>query len=423
MKSLKSRLFILLTALMTAAVLASCGAERPESVTESIKSDTTDEQIENIITNSPETLIEAAIADPYAFDPNPFSSYTFSVSDSVNNYMITVSGGESTPYYSIVTEDSDFNYSEFKLTAPEHYALSVPFSQDQASSVCTVLRNTVDDTPVPDIIEFQFYLDDFGWQDETSYNLKKPYTVKKFYSVKDGNFTEIKVYDEYGEEMPYIPEYTLLRTEAETFMPTPEVTFDEDGTANIKVYVYDFYPDMLTLTKHEKDFSFENKLYYGYAAKAVADSISKYFTTTSLNVTDYETYVEVKSLNSSTDSSYFYYVDDPRFTTKADLEAFVRKYFDAKTTDEMFINAPQKYRDIDGKLCTIVGDAGMSYIGNVTITDYNYNEKQGTITYETKAERFDEQGRFVEFIDGGDFTLNVASDGSTFTITQYKLTY
>ena len=89
----------------------------------------------------------------------------------------------------------------------------------------------------------------------------------------------------------------------------------------------------------------------------------------------------------------------------------------------MFINAPQKYRDINGKLCTIVGDAGISYIGDITLTGFNYNEKAGTITYDTKAERFDEEGKFIEFIDGGDFTLEVNTKDQSFKITQYKLNY
>ena len=65
----------------------------------------------------------------------------------------------------------------------------------------------------------------------------------------------------------------------------------------------------------------------------------------------------------------------------------------------------------------------MLYIGDITITSYNYNEKTSTITYKTKAERYDEEGRFVEFIDGGDFTLEVNPNDQSFKITQYKLNY
>ncbi|MGN0602803.1 MAG: hypothetical protein ACI4I2_02410 [Oscillospiraceae bacterium] len=418
MKYISKKLTVLLTSLLaTAVVLCSCGKTGSSEI-ESITGETAAETTASPSDASPQKMIVGATASSYEYDPDTFSSYTFSVSDGENNYMITVSNQDNGSSFNIITEDNAFNYSEFTLTAPENYVLNVPFSQDDASSVCTVLKNTADDSIVPDIIQFTFYLDNFDTEEEL------PYTVKRFYSVKDNAFKEIEVYDISGEKMDFIPEFTLLRTEGTVFMPVPEVKFAEDGSAEVELEVYDFNADDMTLTKRKQSSDFDtDKLYYGYAAKAVADDIARYFTTTSLNVSDYDNYVVVDSLNSDTSSSYFFYVDDPRFSTKSELESFVKKYFDAKTTDEMFINAPQKYRDIDGKLCTIVGDAGISYIGDITITGYNYDEKAGTITYNTKAERFDENGRFIEFIDGGDFTLEVNTKDCSFKITQYKLNY
>ena len=419
MKYISKKLTALMTSLLaTAVVLCSCGkTEKSEIV--SITEETAGETAESVLTTTeaPKT-VPGAVPSAFSLDSDGFTSYTFSVSDGENNYMLTVSNQDNGSSFNIITEDNAFNYSEFTLTAPKNYVLNVPFSQEDASSVCTVLKNTADDSVVPDIVQFIFYLDNFDTEEEL------PYTVKRFYSVKDGTFTQIEVYDTSGEKMDYIPEYNLLRTEGTEFMPIPEVKFDENGTAEVELEVYDFDPNEMTLTKRRQAADFENnKLYFGYAAKAVADDIAKYFTTVSLNVSDYENYVLVDSLNSDTGSSYFFYVDDPRFATKAELEAFVKKYFDAKTTDDMFINAPQKYRDINGKLCTIVGDAGVSYIGDITITGYNFDEKAGTITYKTKAKRYDDSGRFIEFIDGGDFTLEVNPKDQSFKITQYKLNY
>lgn len=421
MKYISKKLTVLLTSLLaTAVVLCSCGKTGGSEI-ESITGETVAETTESTpYSTGPEKMIVGISPGSYGFDSDSdsFSSYTFSVSDGENNYMITVSNQDNGSAFNIITEDNAFNYSEFTLKAPENYTLNVPFSQDDASCVCSVLKNTADDQVVPDIIQFIFYLDNFDTEEEL------PYTVKRFYSIKDNAFTEVEVYDTSGEKMDYIPEFTLLRTEGTVFMPVPEVEFAEDGSVSVDLEVYDFNADDMTLTKRDQSADFEtDKLYYGYAAKAIADNIAKYFTTTSLNVSDYENYVEVDSLNSDTGSSYFFYVDDPRFSTKAELESFVKKYFDAKTTDEMFINAPQKYRDIDGKLCTIVGDAGISYIGDITITGFNYNEKAGTISYNTKAERFDENGKFIEFIDGGDFTLEINTKDQSFKITQYKLNY
>lgn len=420
MKYTGKKLTVLLTSLLaTTVVLCSCNSSKTANTVDTAAETTTvTEASENSAsdTGSPKIMLGAATPDDA--EPDAFSSYTFSLNDGENNYMITVSATDSDSELKIITEDNAFNYSEYTLTPPENYTLNIPYSQEYASGVCSVLTNTADDRTVPDIVQFIFYLDNFDTEEEL------PYTVKRCYSVKDNEFTEIGVYDEDGSKMDYIPEFTLLRTEGTVFMPTPTVTFDDNGDASVELNVYDFDTDELTLKKRAQSTDFEtDKLYYGYAAKAVADDIAKYFTTTSLNVSDYDNYVQFDSLNSDGGSMMFYFVDDPRFKNVSELETFVKKYFDAKTTNEMFINAPQKYCDVDGKLCTVVGDAGISYIGDITITSYNYNEKTSTITYKTKAERYDEEGRFVEFIDGGDFTLEVNPNDQSFKITQYKLNY
>lgn len=433
MKYTAKKLTVLLTSLLaTACVLSSCKENSDETNgiadISTLKSEISTASVSVISDDAPppeataDVARSSAISDTAMFDSAaPFSSYTFSVSDSENNYMITVSPTEDESSFKIITEDNAFNYSEFTIKAPENYAIDIPYTQDMASNVCRVLKNTADDTVLPDIIQFTFYLDNFDTDEEL------PYTVKRLYSVKNSEFTEIAVYDISGERLDYISEYTLLRTEGRVFMPTPDVTFDEDGACSLQLEVYDFDEKELTLKKRIQSTDFsendDNMLYYGYAAKAVADNIAKYFTTSSLNIGDYYNTVEVPSLNSEGASSYYFYVDDPRFSTKAELESFVKLYFDAKTTDELFVNAPQKYCDINGKLCTLVGDAGLSYIGNTTITSYIYNSKDNTITYKTKAERYDETGRFYEFIDSGDFTLSIDPNSLNYKITQYKTTY
>lgn len=433
MKYTAKKLTALLTSLLaTACVLSSCKKNADEvsalSNVSNLKSEASTSSFPVIYNDAPppEATADAArgstLGDAAMFDSAaPFSSYTFSVSDSENNYMITISLSEDQSSFKIVTEDKAFNYSEFVLEAPENYAIDIPYTQDMASNICRVLKNTADDTVLPDIIQFNFYLDNFDTGEEL------PYTVKRLYSVRNGEFTEIAVYDTSGERLDYISEYTLLRTEGRVFMPVPEVTFGENGSYSLELVVYDLDEKELTLKKRAQSTDFsendDNMLYYGYAAKAVADNIAKYFTTSSLYISDYYNTVEVPSLNSDEASIYYFYVDDPRFSTKAELESFVKLYFDAKTTDELFVNAPQKYCDINGKLCTIVGDAGLSYIGDTTITSYIYNSKDNTITYKTKAERYDEAGKFYEFIDSGDFTLSIDPSTSGFKITQYKSTY
>jgi hypothetical protein len=84
------------------------------------------------------------------------------------------------------------------------------------------------------------------------------------------------------------------------------------------------------------------------------------------------------------------------------------------------VNAPQKYRDIDGELYTIVGDGGADFtLGDLTIT--SWEEDGSSVTYHTKQEKFDEDGKFKEFIDGGDFTVEISDNG--FIVTQYRISY
>lgn len=418
MKYTGKKLTVLLTSLLaTTVVLCSCDSKAADS--SATLAETTFTSAASESTSPDQGAAKLMLGASGSSDqPDAFSSYTFSLNDGENNYMITVSSADTDSELKIITEDNAFNYSEYTLTAPENYALNIPYSQEYASDVCSVITNTADEQSVPDIVQFVFYLDNFDTKEEL------PYTVKRYYSVKNNEFTEIGIYDTDGSKMDYVPEFTLLRTEGTVFMPTPTVTFDDNGNASVELNVYDFDTNELTLKKRTQSADFEtDKLYYGYAAKAVADDIAKYFTTTSLNVSDYDNYVQFDSLNSDGGSTMFYFVDDPRFKTVSELETFVKKYFDAKTTNEMFINAPQKYRDVDGKLCTVVGDAGIPYIGDITITSYNYNEKTSTVTYKTKAERYDDEGKFVEFIDGGDFALEVNPNDQSFKITQYKLNY
>lgn len=361
-------------------------------------------------------VLFAAKTDSSEYDTAPFSSYTFDFSDGENSYMITIELALDGSSFNITTEDSSFAYSEFKLTAPENYILNIPFSQDSASSVCKIIKNTVDSEVMPDILEFTFYLNNF--EDESL-----AYSVKKYYTVKEGKLLEIKLVDETADEpseMDYCSEISMLHTESRVFMPVPQVEIDKDGNVTADVYTYTFSYEDMTMTKRlqSSDYS-ESPLYYGYMTNAAANYIAKYFTTTSLNVTDYENYVEMPSVNSDT-SDYFFKVDDPRFSTVEELKNFARKFFSEKLVNDLFINAPQKYRDIDGALYTIVGDGGMDFtLGDLTIT--SWEENGNTVTYHTKQEKFDDEGKFKEFIDGGDFTVERTDSG--FTVTQYRIVY
>lgn len=374
---------------------------------------------ESLVVNNQYALTSAYDGEAYN---EPFSSYTYDFSVYGNNYMITVTPDETTTGLTLTVEDNQFGFSTFNVTPPSGYMVMLPYTQQQASQVCTVIRNEKDGWTTPDLLKIDFYLSNF--EDETL-----PYTVSRLYSIMDNRLVEVEVYDTIGdaefpdvdedvfERMEYIPDSYLYHTESDTFMPEPIVTADEDGTLRAKVVTYKInYNDMTMRRGYEDVTSVDNALYYGYAAHAIAGDIYKYFIATSLNVSDYENYVEIQDVNSE-NNQYFFRVDDPRFSTVDEFRAYVGRYFDEKLVSNMFLTAPQQYRDIDGALHTLLGDGGMNpNLGKLTITDWV--QDGSTITYHTQQETFDDNYNFEGYVDGGNFVIEITDSG--FIVKEYR---
>lgn len=413
MKS-KNMFIVLLAA--AAVLCSSCSAEVPvTSKVEVIMTETAVSESENIIPGSIPAVYNNSES---AYSPEPFSSYTFECSDGTDRFMVTLDLDETGTAFDIMLENGSFEFSEFRITAPEKYILNIPYSADTASNVCTVIKNTINDEAVPDILEFTFYLNDF--EDESL-----AYSVKKFYSVKDNKLQEIEILDETDgstRKLEYCSDFRLYHTEPLIFMPDPQVEISADGSVNSDIYTYTFDPVNMTMTKKLTDSDFDvSPLYYSYKAYSVANHIAKYFTTASLNVTDYENYVAVTSVNSDT-ADYFFKVDDERFGTVDELKNFTRLFFTEKLVSDMFINAPQKYRDIDDELYTIVGDGGYDFtLGKTTINSIDISGN--IITVYTKQEKFTMDGRFDTFIDGGTFVIERDPEDDSFMILEYRFSY
>ena len=127
--------------------------------------------------------------------------------------------------------------------------------------------------------------------------------------------------------------------------------------------------------------------------------------------------MEVEAADSS-DSRYFFKVDDPRFSTLTEMRSYVLKYFDEKIVNEMFLKAPQQYRDIGGELYTILGDGGINEeLGKLTITNWEIDEN--TVTYHTKQEKYNSDHVLDGYVDGGDFVIEV-NGGDSFIVKQYR---
>lgn len=414
---------------------ASCGSGVPDNLTEiTDKPSVSEEAPENLVKNSPSAYALANNLDRAAAD-EPFSFYTYDFSVMENNYMITVTPDENGTGLTLTVEDNRFGFSKFSVTPPAGYMVCLPYSQQYASQVCTVIKSSSETEKIPDLLKIDFYL--MSFEDESL-----PYTVSRLYSIINDRLVEVEVYDTcseisenaaaegrekmaewYGDNtlelMEYIPESVLYHTESLKFMPEPVVTVNEDGSLSAEVITYTLNPNDMTMRRAREDVTPENTLYYGYAVHAIAGNIYQYFIATSLNVSDYENYVEVPSADGG-ENKYFFKVDDPRFSTKAELQAYVSRYFDEKIVSRMFLKAPQQYRDINGELYTILGDGGINEeLGKVTITNIEVNESDSIITYHTKQEKFNSEHVLDGYVDGGDFVVQTKSDGS-FIVKEYR---
>ncbi|MDE7301715.1 MAG: hypothetical protein K2N60_00190 [Oscillospiraceae bacterium] len=432
----KLRAAAVLLAVSTALTFASCGIIDGSSdrITEITEETAQTAASEPLVRNAP------TLANGYEIpeDNEPFSSYTYDFSVYGSNYMITVTPDENGTGLNLTVEDNQFSFSKFSVTPPDNYIVNLPPSQQYANQVCTIIKGGSEEGDIPDLLKINFYLIDSS--DESL-----PYSVSRLYSILNDRLVEVEVYNTEADlsdsadvpaskimgrsaaednknvldRMGYIPESDLYRTENLKFMPEPVVTVNEDGSLETEIITYTLNPNDMTMRRAREtwtDFN-DNPLYYGYAAHAIAGNIYQYFTSASLNVSDYENYVEVAATDNG-DSKYFFKVDDPRFSTLTELRNYALKYFDEKIVNDMFLKAPQQYRDIGGELYTIIGNGGINdELGKLTITSYDIDGN--TITYHTKQEKFNSSHVLDGYVDGGDFVIEV-SGGNSFIVKQYR---
>ena len=436
----KLRAASLVLAVSAALTFASCGIIDGGSgrITDITEEAVHTETSEPLVRNAPTGY---ALANGYEIpeDNEPFSSYTYDFSVYGSNYMITVTPDENGTGLDLTVEDNQFSFSKFSVTPPDNYIVKLPYSQQYANQVCSVIKSGSEENNIPDLLKIDFYLIDSS--DESL-----PYSVSRLYSILNGRLVEVELYnteaDAYDsadvpagkimgrsaaedsnilDRMDYIPESDLYRTDDLKFMPEPAVTVNEDGSLETEIITYTLNPNDMTMRRSREtwtDFN-DNPLYYGYAAHAIAGNIYQYFTSASLNVS-YEDYVEVAAADNG-DSRYFFKVDDPRFSTLTELRSYTLRYFDEKLVNDMFLKAPQQYRDIGGELYTILGDGGINdELGKLTIVSWDIDGN--TITYHTKQEKFNSSHVLDGYVDGGDFVIEV-SGGNSFTVKQYRYPY
>lgn len=403
---------IIITLLLT--LLCACEQEFFESdqITTTIVTENSNSP-ENIVPNNKEAVMLSKLDS--LDEEEPFTSYTFEFTNYDDKYLVNA---ELNAYHTAIVlsiEDNQFGYSTYEIYPPDKYMLNIPYSQSSANTICTVIKNTVNAASVPGLLQFDFYLSDFS--DETL-----PYKVSKFYSILDNNMIEVILMDISGTGstvLQYTGDTSLCYTEPNVLMPAPIVYEDENGRLTADVYTYTLIPESMVMLKDKMDLATSSPIYYGYACQAVANSIYQYFTTSSLNVSDFGSYIDDTAQNSDI-SEHYLKVDDPRFTGVESLRNYCKGYFSEKIVETMFLNAPQKYRDFEnGELYTLLADYPYDYsLGKLTIT--NYIESDGVYTFRTSQEKLDEYGNVTGTIDGGDFVVSIPDEQGNFIISQYR---
>ena len=314
---------------LTAAVsLSSCGAGTDSKISGISDETAPAEASELLVRNAPAAY---SVDNGIEADDEPFTYYTYDFSAYGNNYMITATPDEKGTGLTLTVEDNQFGFTKFSVVPPDNYMVNFPYSQQYASQVCTVIKGSSEESGgIPDLLKIDFFLMNFD--DE---NL--PYSVSRLYSILNGRLAEVEVYNTEFQEnggadaadsseqyavvaavksagalvssddsiildrMSYIPESSLYRTEDLKFMPEPIVTVNEDGSLSTEIITYTLNPSDMTMRRARETWTdvSDNPLYYGYAAHAIAGNVYQYFISTSLNVSDYENYVEVGAADNS----------------------------------------------------------------------------------------------------------------------------
>ena len=435
---MKMKIIALATALCAVATLSACSVDENVAVTETTPSAAevrAAEVTETTSEASSESVVGAQPAlmsdDPAEEEYEPFTSYTFTYSDSQDNYLITISPGKFTePEYEgaatlplsviLTCEDKNFSSQTFEATAPEGYYVGLPYSANGAYTTCTIIKNDIDSTPVPDLIQLDFWLYDCSENDD------RPYYVSKFYTVHEGKLSEVKMIDntkQEGEILPYCP-VDMLHTEPLKLMevPVPEVT--KDGVS-LQIYTYTYDIAENTLTKNVEPPVQDNMLYFGYYYYYRAMEIAYYMNQTTFPAEDYDNYIETEGARGDRTATVMYFaVSDPRFSTYEELYNYMLTIFNQRITDDMLAAAPMQYKDFNGKLYGILGDGGYNInLGPVTFTGYEISEDGQTITFHTRQLTRDDNGVETGYTDGGDFVLTANPDKNGYIITKFRYPY
>lgn len=342
-------------------------------------------------------------ADTALPEEEGFSSYTAEITDGMDNYLLTVTAENDSLYACL--ENNQYESEVCRMTPPDGFHAMLPHTQSAARDVCRIITNDMDPSAViPDIIQFSF--------------TNGTEQVCRFYTVSDGKLTEVKLYDtdsfdEKPAEVPYLVRSSLYHSEADKFITS--IVVDEsagivpDIKDMVKIHTVRFDPAENTLTGKYERLTEDNLLYFGYAYWGLANNAAVHFTEAPFNTGD--TFIEMPDDGAPDGVLYYYHVDDPRFSTTSDLMKYLRTIFTDDIANTLFTKAPQKYRDINGELCTLT-DTSLhnSTLGMLTFTSYARSQDGDSVIYYARQEKYNEDGALTGYVNGGEFRITRQSE-------------
>lgn len=333
----------------------------------------------------------------------PFTSYTTTVTDGKEHYLLTVERTEKG--LSAVLEDNTYKAHRIEIEPPAGYAPVIPDSDISAGNVFKIITNDVDDSrTVPDILKISF--------------VSESETVSRLYSINGGMLTEISIYDN-GEPLSCLPEYSMYHSEADKFIgsivisESAAVSDDISLSAKIKTFVFD--STAMTLTGSYEELNEENTLYFGYAYWGLANNTAGYFTERTFKIADRDNHSEQSG-------KYYFKISDERFSDMDGLREYLCGIFTESAAERLIEQSPQKYTDIDGELYGTAEKFRRSpRLGMLTFTGYDISDDNQKITYHTRQETYTEQGIFNGYCDGGDFTI--VKNDTRWQVEEYRYPY
>lgn len=353
---------------------------------------------ENIIDESG----TAAVTSAEAVTEKQFTSYTTTITDGKDRYLLTLERSENG--LSAVLEDNTYKAQHTEIAAPSGYTIVYPLSDITAGNVFKVITNDIDSSQtVPDIIKISF-------TDEKE-------TVSRLYSISGGQLKEISISDD-DEPVSCLPAYSMYHSEADKFIGSIVIsegalTDDISTAARIKTFVFD--SSAMTLKSGYEELTEENTLYFGYAYWGLANNTAKYFTESTFNIADRDNYAEQSG-------KYYFRISDERFSDMEGLKGYLCGIFTETAADKLIEHSAQSYCDIDGELYgTSEKFRRSQQLGMLTFTGYEISEDGNKITYHTRQETYTEHGIFNGYCDGGDFTI--VKDGSRWLVEEYRYPY